>query len=210
MMNRESLELYLVTDRLLSHGRDLEWIVAEAVEGGVTMVQLREKDCPTGEFLSLAVCLKKLLSRAGIPLIINDRVDIALASGADGVHIGRSDMPYGAARTLLGPDRIIGLSVENLDDVAAANALGVDYIGVSPVFPTSTKTDTAAPFGLDALQKACVLSVHPVVAIGGVNETNAAAVRDAGVDGIAVVSAIVSAPSPREASCRLRKIMDGQ
>lgn len=203
-MTRDQLALYLVTDRGLSMGRDIEWIVAEAVAGGVTMVQLREKDCPTGEFVALALRLKSLLSPCGVPLIINDRVDVALACGADGVHIGQSDMPYRMARSLMGPDRIVGLSVENMKDVQDANLMDVDYIGVSPVFSTPTKTDTAAPFGLDGLREAVRLSVHPVVAIGGMNESTAAGVIASGADGIAVVSAIVSSPSPREASERLK------
>lgn len=206
-MKREQLALYLVTDRGLSMGRDIGWIVEESVKGGATMVQLREKDCPAGEFVDLAIRLKTVLAPYGVPLIINDRVDVALASGADGVHVGQSDMPYRMARRMMGPDRIIGLSVENMEDIREANLLDVDYIGVSPVFSTSTKTDTAVPFGLDGLREAVGLSVHPVVAIGGMNESTADGVMACGADGIAVVSAIVSSVSPREASERLKSIV---
>lgn len=206
-MKAEDLRLYLVTDRPLSLGRDLEWIVTEAVRGGVTMVQLREKDCDTREFVELAARLKAALSPLGVPLIINDRIDVALAMDADGVHIGQSDMPYDIARKLLGPDKIIGLSVENMDDIREANALDVDYVGISPVYSTSTKTDTAAPFGLDGLREAVKLSVHPTVAIGGMNARTAADVMDCGTDGIAVVSAIVSADSPYDASVNLKSIV---
>ena len=206
-MKAEDLRLYLVTDRPLSLGRDLEWIVTEAVRGGVTMVQLREKDCDTREFVELAARLKTALSPLGVPLIINDRIDVALAMDADGVHIGQSDMPYDIARKLLGPDKIIGLSVENMDDIRVANALDVDYVGISPVYSTSTKTDTAAPFGLDGLREAVKLSVHPTVAIGGMNARTAADVMDCGTDGIAVVSAIVSADSPYDASVNLKSIV---
>ena len=209
-MKKEDLLLYLVTDRGLSLGRDMEWIVEEAVAGGVTMVQLREKDCSTKEFIELARRLKAALDPSGVPLIINDRVDVALAVDADGVHIGQSDMPYTIARALLGKDKIIGLSVENMAEVEEANALDVDYIGVSPVFSTATKTDTAAPFGLDGLRKAAAMSVHPVVAIGGMNARTAASVMQAGADGIAVVSAIVSAESPRRASEELLDIITGK
>lgn len=202
-MRRELLRLYLVTDRGLSMGRDMVDIVREAVAGGVTMVQLREKDCPMRDFVALGRELVALLRPLGVPLIINDRVDVALACDADGVHIGQSDMPYDIARRLLGPDRIIGLSVESMDDIVAANALDVDYVGVSPVFATSTKTDTARPFGLDGLREAVRLSVHPTVAIGGMNARTAADVMACGTDGIAVVSAIVSAESPREAAREL-------
>ena len=203
---RKTLRLYLVTDRPLAMGRELEWVVAEAVKGGATMVQLREKDIDTRGFIELAKRLQPVLREAGVPLIINDRVDVALAVDADGVHIGQSDMPYEIARRLLGPDKIIGLSVENMDEVREANSLDVDYIGVSPVYSTATKTDTAPPFGLDGLREAVRLSRHPAVAIGGMNARTAPDVLRTGVDGIAVVSAICSAPSPREAAAYLRSI----
>lgn len=209
-MNREALKLYLVTDRGLARGRRIEDIVAEAVAGGVTMVQLREKDIDTRDFIELALSLKRVLEPAGVPLIINDRVDVALAADADGVHIGQSDMPYAMARRLLGPDRIIGLSVENFEQIEEANGMDVDYIGISPVFSTSTKTDTAAPFGLEGLRKAVKMSVHPTVGIGGMNEHTAADVMSCGTDGIAVVSAIVSASDPKESSKNLLQIIDGK
>lgn len=206
-MRPQDLNLYLVTDRPLSLGRDMEWIVTQAVEGGVTMVQLREKDADTREFIELAQRLKAVLAPLGVPLLINDRVDVALAVDADGVHIGQSDMPYEMARRLLGPDKIIGLSVENMDDVRRANELDVDYVGISPVYSTTTKTDTAAPFGLEGLREAVRLSVHPTVAIGGMNARTAADVMACGTDGIAVVSAIVSADSPLEAARNLKEIV---
>ena len=206
-MNKDILKLYLVTDRPLSLGRDIEEIVREAVEGGATIVQLREKECPTGEFVTLARRLKALLAPLGVPLIINDRVDVALAADADGVHIGQSDMPYEDARRLLGYDKIIGLSVENFEDLERANALDVDYIGISPVYGTSTKSDTAEPFGLEGLQRAVALSVHPTVAIGGMNAGTIGEVIAAGADGVAVVSAICSAPSPRKAAQELLNVI---
>lgn len=202
-----ALKLYLVTNRGLSLGRSLEEVVSEAVAGGVTMVQLREKDTSTGEFIRLACKLTDLLRPLGIPLIINDRVDVALATDADGVHIGQSDMPYEIARKLLGPDKIIGLSVENMNDLLRANELDVDYIGISPVYGTPTKTDTAEPFGLDGLRKAVELSVHPTVAIGGMNASTISDVIAAGADGVAVVSAISSADSPRLAANELMNII---
>lgn len=206
-MRREDLRLYLVTDRPLSLGRDIDWIVEEAVKGGATMVQLREKDCSTREFIELAAKLKETLKPLGIPLLINDRIDVALAVDADGVHIGQSDMPYKTARALLGPDKIIGLSVENMEDIRVANELDVDYVGISPVYSTHTKTDTAAPFGLEGLREAVKLSVHPTVAIGGMNTKTAKDVMACGTDGIAVVSAIVSADSPCEAARNLLEVM---
>lgn len=200
---KQALKLYLVTDRNLSLGRSLEEVVCEAVAGGVTIVQLREKDAATGEFVELARRLMAILKPLGVPLIINDRVDVALAVDADGVHIGQSDMSYADARRLLGPDKIIGLSVENFEDLEAANELDVDYIGISPVYGTPTKTDTAEPFGLEGLRKAVQMSVHPTVAIGGMNASTVQDVMAAGTDGVAVVSAICSAPSPRAAAAEL-------
>ena len=202
------LKLYLVTDRELSCGRSLEEVVTEAVAGGVTIVQLREKDASTGEFIALASRLLQTLRPLGIPLIINDRVDVALAVDADGVHIGQSDMPYEHARRLLGPDKIIGLSVESFEDIEKANALDVDYIGISPVYGTLTKTDTAEPFGLEGLRKAVSMSVHPTVAIGGMNAGTIPDVIAAGTDGVAVVSAICSAENVREASSQLKMIVE--
>ena len=202
------LKLYLVTDRDLSLGRSLEEVVSEAVAGGVTIVQLREKDASTGEFVELAFRLKEILRPYNVPLIINDRVDVALAVDAEGLHIGQSDMPYEIARKLLGPDKIIGLSVENMDDLLQANKLDVDYVGISPVYGTPTKTDTAEPFGLEGLRRAVELSVHPTVAIGGMNADTIADVMAVGTDGVAVVSAICSAESPKLAAKELKDIIE--
>ena len=204
------LSLYLVTDRPLSGGRDMAWIVREAAAGGVTMVQIREKECSTSKFITLARELKTALQPLGIPLIINDRIDVALAVDADGVHIGQSDMPYTMARQLLGPDKIIGLSVETLDEVIAANALDVDYIGISPVYATPTKTDTLTPFGLEGVAEVLRLTRHRCVAIGGMNRDTIGEVIARGVEGVAVVSAIVAADSPREASEELAAIIRKQ
>ena len=204
---REALRLYLVTDRPLALGRDIEWVVSEAVKGGVTLVQLREKDIDTRQFIDLGRRLKALLAPTGVPLLINDRVDVALAVDADGVHIGQSDMPYADARRLLGDDKIIGLSVENMAEVEEANGLDVDYVAVSPVFLTSTKTDTAAAFGFDGLARAAALTRHPLVGIGGMNIKTAAQAVRSGADGIAVVSGIMSAPDPRAAASELIKEM---
>lgn len=208
MMDSEKLKLYLVTDRSFLHGRNLVDVVLEAVRGGVTMVQLREKSLDTRTFISLAVDLVRELRPLGVPLIVNDRVDVALAADADGVHIGQSDMPYPLARRLLGPDKIIGLSVENFPQIQEANALDVDYIGVSPVFSTPTKTDTASPFLLDGLEKAVQMSVHPTAAIGGMNLQTIPGVVRTGTDGVALVSAILGCDDPRNAAMRLRSMID--
>ncbi|WP_321480404.1 thiamine phosphate synthase [uncultured Bacteroides sp.] len=201
------LSLYLVTDRRLSLGRSLEEVVVEGVKGGVTMVQLREKECSTLAFYELAMRLKELLSPYKVPLIINDRLDIALACDADGVHIGQSDMPYAVARRMLGYDKIIGLSVETLEQAKLANELDVDYIGISPVFSTPTKTDTLLPFGLDGIQQVKQICKHQAVAIGGIHAENAKQVYQAGADGIAVVSEIMSATDPCKAARILKETL---
>ena len=150
----------------------------------------------------------ELLRPFHVPLIINDRIDIALACGAQGVHLGQSDMPVEKARALLPPEVFIGWSVETLAQVAQSAALPVDYLGVSPVFATPTKTDTARPWGLEGLQQVRATTTLPLVAIGGVHAGNAAAVRAAGADSLAVVSAICSAPDPRASAQELRNLID--
>lgn len=207
-MKSFDLSLYLVTDRSLALERSLEYVVEEAVQGGVTMVQLREKDCTTKQFYELAMNLKKVLKPYHVPLIINDRVDIALACDAEGVHIGQSDMPYAIARKLLGKEKIIGLSVENLQDAIDANAFDIDYIGISPVFNTTTKTDTATALGLEGIRNITHISRHPAVGIGGIHASNAREVIAAGAVGISVVSAIMSAINSKDAASQLRSIID--
>lgn len=201
------LSLYLVTDRSLSLGRPLEEVVEQAIRGGVSMVQLREKNCSSKEFFQLAYNLKKILSVYNVPLIINDRLDIALACDAEGLHIGQNDIPYNVARKLLGYDKIIGLSVESYEDAEQANLLDVDYIGISPVFGTPTKTDTNTPLGLEGVKKITSLSRHRSVGIGGMNIDTAFQVIDAGAEGIAVVSAIMSAEKPELMASELLKIV---
>lgn len=185
--------IYLVTDQKACLGKPLESIVSEAVKAGVCCVQLREKQAGTRQFLKTALALKSILKPAGIPLIINDRVDIALAAETEGVHLGQTDMPYGHARRLMGPKAVIGLSVETWEDVEKAQDLAVDYLGVSPIFATPTKTDTKTPWGFDGLKKIREYSRHPLVAIGGLSPSNTRKTIKAGADAIAVVSAICSA-----------------
>ncbi|OPY07552.1 MAG: Thiamine-phosphate synthase [Syntrophaceae bacterium PtaB.Bin095] len=200
--------LYLVTDRGLCGGRPLEDVVLQAVRGGAACVQLREKDISTRAFIEEAVRIKALLAPFRVPLIINDRVDVALAGGADGVHVGQDDMPYAMARRLMGPGAIIGLSVETWDDVEKARNLDVDYLGVSPVFLTPTKTDTKGSWGLNGLTKIRARLRHPLVGIGGLNRDNAADAVLAGADGVAVVSAVCAAPDPFRAAQELSGIIE--
>ena len=197
--------LYLVTDRAWVKGRPLSRVVEEAVRGGVTVVQLREKDCPTREFVRLAEEMKAMLRGHGVPLIINDRVDVALAVGAEGVHIGQSDMPYADVRRLVGKKMLIGLSVETGAQADEAESLDVSYLGVSPIFTTPTKVELRTAWGIEGLRRLRARSRHKLVAIGGINESNAADVIRAGADGIAVVSAICAADDARQTATRLRQ-----
>lgn len=195
--------LYLVTDRKLCNSRPIDEVIALAVKGGAGLVQLREKAISTRDFVELAIKIKRITSPLGIPLIINDRIDVALASKADGVHIGQSDMPYEMARKLMGPDAVIGLSVESMEEVIEAQDFAVDYLGVSPVFATPTKTDTKVEWGLEGITKIKEISRHPLVAIGGINSRNAARVVAAGADCVAVVSDICSASDPEKSAGKL-------
>ncbi len=200
--------IYLVTDRGLCRNRTLTDVILQALQGGVSYVQLREKDISTRLFVEEAKAVRKILKPRNVPLIINDRIDVALACEAEGVHIGQEDMPYAIARKLMGPKAIIGLSVETWADVEHSQKLDVDYIGVSPIFTTPTKTDTKGAWGLDGFAKIKAFSRHRLVPIGGINESNAADVIDAGADCIAVVSAICSATDPAAATRKLKKIFD--
>lgn len=202
--------IYLVTDEGACQGKDLSSVVRDAVRGGISCVQLREKQTGTRAFLNKALNLKAILKPAGIPLIINDRVDIALAAGADGVHLGQSDMPYAEARRLMGKKALIGLSVETWEDVEEAQNHDVDYLGVSPVFSTPTKTDTKTPWGLDGLRKIRRFSRHPLVAIGGIHTANAKDILSAGAHSLAVVSAICSAENAFDATRSLVLIFKNQ
>jgi thiamine-phosphate pyrophosphorylase len=202
-MAEKYYQLCLVTDSALANGRSLGGIVAAAVKGGVTLVQLREKTASTRAFIEQARVLKRLLAPLRVPLLINDRIDVALAAGADGAHVGQQDMSVALARQLLGPAAIIGLSITELGQVRDRDVELADYLGVGPIFAQSTKLDATPPLGLDGLAEVRRASSKPIVAIGGVSAANADAVRSAGADGIAVVSAIMGADDPRAAAAAL-------
>jgi len=202
-MTEKYYQLCLVTDSALANGRSLAGIVAAAVQGGVTLVQLREKTASTRVFIEQARVLKRLLTPPRVPLLINDRIDVALAAGADGVHVGQQDMPVALARQLLGPAAIIGLSITELGQVRDRDVELADYLGVGPIFTQSTKLDAMPLLGLDGLADVRGATGKPIVAIGGVSAANADAVRSAGADGIAVVSAIMDADDPRAAAAAL-------
>jgi thiamine-phosphate pyrophosphorylase len=199
-VKRETLRLYLVADRGYAAGRRLRPIVEAAVRAGVTLVQIRDKTDDARAFLAEAQELRDALAGTGVPLLINDRVDLARAVGADGVHLGQSDLPPSIAREQLGPHAIIGLSIENRGQVGDGRFDGVDYLGVGPVFATNTKSDATPPIGLEGLTAIRAATTLPMVGIGGVSAANAASVRATGVEGICVVSAILGAPDPAAAT----------
>ena len=200
--------LYLVTDRGLARGRSTLEIVKAAVKGGTTCVQLREKECSTREFIEQAASIKDFLRSRSVPLIINDRVDVALAIDADGVHLGQTDMPLATAKKILADAMIIGISAESLEDAIEAEKGGADYLGVSPIYVTPTKTDTAPPLGLEGLRAIRQAVNLPLVGIGGLNQANSASVIQNGADGVAVVSAIVAAANPTAAAGDIRRVID--
>lgn len=208
-MARFDLSLYLVTDRRLAGPRGVEATVAAAVAGGATLVQLRDPHAPTRQLVDEARALVALLRPRGIPLLVNDRVDVALAAEADGVHVGQSDMHAADVRRLIGPERILGLSIGSPAELARSEDVLdlVDYVGTGPVRQTATKADAGAAIGLTGLSAMVRLLAKPVVAIGGIDETNAAAAIGAGADGIAVVSAIVGQDDPEAAARGLAAIV---
>ncbi len=205
--------LYLVTDRGLSGGRATVDVVRAAVDGGVSCVQLREKACSTREFISEAAAISDVLKPRGVPLIINDRLDVAMAVGADGVHLGQTDMPLAMARAIVGRRMLIGISVESVQDAVAAVRGDADYVSASPIFPTPTKTDTAPALGLEGLQAIRRSVAVPLLAIGGIHRGNAGELIRSGADGVAVVSAITAAADPaqaaREILLEIRKARSG-
>ncbi|MFL0197892.1 thiamine phosphate synthase [Clostridium sp. WILCCON 0269] len=197
--------LYLVTDRSFLKEKLLHEAVEEAILGGVTMVQLREKDASTRDFYRQALEVKKITEIYKIPLIINDRLDIAQAVDAEGVHLGQSDMPLTTARNILGRDKIIGISVGNVEEALEAEKNGADYVGIGTVFFTGTKKDIDTPIGIEVLEKICNSINIPAVAIGGINENNFKEVLSTGVDGISVISAILGKDDIKIAAEALRK-----
>jgi thiamine-phosphate pyrophosphorylase len=196
------LTLYLVTDRRWLGRRSLEEDVEEALRGGATLVQIREKEISSRAYLELARKVKAVTDRHGIPLIVNDRIDIALAVDAGGVHVGPDDLPVSVARRLLGPDKIVGASASSVEEALGFQAQGADYLGVGAVFPTATKKVTEK-VDLETLAGIKAAVRIPVAAIGGIDAGNAAEIMKTGVDGVAVVSAILSRPDIREATREL-------
>lgn len=199
--------LYFVTDRRAAGGRSLVDVTRAAIQGGATAVQLRDKSGSTRKMLELGRVVLELTRAAGVPLIVNDRVDLALTLGADGVHVGQDDLPADEVRKLIGPERILGVSVSTLEEARRAVLDGADYLGAGDVFGTPSKLDAGPPIGLERLAKIARAVPLPVVGIGGITEANAASVTQAGAAGVAVISAIVGSPNPGAAAQRLYKIL---
>ncbi|MDS1004665.1 thiamine phosphate synthase [Clostridium sporogenes] len=184
-------ELYLITDRRFLKGRELKKVIEDAILGGVTIVQVREKDISTREFFKVAKEVKEVTDYYKVPIIINDRLDIAQAIDADGVHLGQKDMPLNIARKILGKDKLIGISVGNVKEALEAKNNGADYLGIGTIFPTGSKKDVDAIIGIDGLSQVKNSISIPSVAIGGINKTNFKDVLKTGVEGISVISAIL-------------------
>lgn len=203
----EQMRLYAVTDRSWLAGRTLAGQVAEALAGGATFVQLREKGVPPAALLADAKEIGALCRAAGVPFVVNDSVETALAAGADGVHVGQKDMAAARARALLGPDKILGVTAHSVAEALQAQADGADYLGVGAAFATHTKADTV-PITPEII-RAITAAVHiPVVAIGGVNADNMGRLAGCGLAGVAVVSALFAAPDVRAAAARLRALAE--
>lgn len=183
--------LYLVTDRKILKGRDIFEAVEAAVKGGVTLLQLREKNISTSDFYNLALKMKTITTHYNIPLIINDRLDIALAIDADGLHIGQDDMPIEVARRLLGKNKLLGYSVSNAKEAIYGEKNGADYLGAGPVYPTGSKSDAGKPIGTYGLKIIRNSVSIPIVGIGGISLSNISQVKTTGIDGISLISAIL-------------------
>jgi len=204
-MSRKSfdLSLYLITNQKLAGSSSLSDIVRDAIAGGATIVQYREKDAPTRHMIEQAREIHAITKVAGVPLIIDDRIDVMLAVDAEGVHVGQSDMPAKLARQLIGPDKILGLTAKTVEQAIQAEKDGADYLGCGDIFGTTSKADAGIPIGLDGFRDRLQSVSIPVVGIGGVTVNNAASVIKLGANGVAVISAIVSQPDPKLAAQQL-------
>src|SRR5438309_6902474 len=202
------LALHLLTDREWSRGRDLLSVAAAARDGGATVIQLRDKMASTRVLIEEGLALRALTRERGALLIVNDRVDVALAVEADGAHVGQDDMPAELARRLLGPERILGVSAANIREAEEAVAGGADYLGVGPIFPSLGKADAGPATGVHLLTELAKRYTIPLIAIGGITAENAEEVMRAGAAGVAVITAVVYAEDIKAASRQLRLAVD--
>ncbi|HIJ82415.1 MAG TPA: thiamine phosphate synthase [Desulfuromonadales bacterium] len=207
-MQLTDFRLYLITDRQQTGGRSLLEVLHRSLEGGVKAVQLREKDLSTAELHSLAAEVRLLTSQFDARLIINDRVDIALAVGADGVHVGVNSMPVAVVRRLLGKDKIIGCSAHAIDEALAAQSAGADFVTFGPVYFTPSKAEYGTPCGVKKMAEAVSVLAIPVVALGGISEARIPELLTANVRGVAVISAVMAATDPRAVAASLLKMIE--
>ena len=201
------LIFHVLTDRAWSRGRSMLEVARAAIDGGARVIQLRDKEASTRELVEEGIALRKLTRQRGVLLIVNDRIDVALAIDADGAHVGQDDMPGEMARKLLGPDRILGISAGNMEEAIAAVAAGADYLGVGPIYPTAAKADAGDPVGLQLIADIARLYTTPIIAIGGINAKNANDVMHAGANGVAVITAVVNAEDITEAAKNLAQAL---
>jgi thiamine-phosphate pyrophosphorylase len=206
MLRKVDWTLYVVTDSRLVDERALAEVIESAIRGGAGVIQYREKHADTRRMVASARELCQVCRRLGAAFLVNDRLDVALAVDADGVHVGQQDMPVALARTLLGPDKLLGVSVQDARTLAEAVSQGADYLSLSPVFATPTKPDHEEPLGLEAVTALAGLSRLPVVAIGGINRANVGDVMRAGAHGVCVISAVLGAPDPERAARELYEL----
>lgn len=200
--------LYVITDESVSRGRSHIEIAEAAIRGGADVIQLRDKTASGGTLYRVALALRMLTREAKVPLIVNDRLDIALAADADGVHLGQKDLPASVARHIMGPGRILGVSAETLEEALLAEKDGADYLGVGPVFEArKTKADAGEPLGLERIARVRKHCRLPIVAIGGIDGQNARQVREAGADSAAVISAIVGADDIARAAEQMKSLL---
>lgn len=202
-MHQIDWSVYLVTDNRLPGERPLEEVVRASIRGGAGVVQYRDKHSSTRVLVERAALLRAICREAGACFLINDRIDVALAVDADGVHLGQDDMPLRLARKILGPNRCIGVTVHNLEELKRAEADGADYLSAAPVFATATKPDHQQPLGFEGVKRLALAARKPLVAIGGIDLTNAAGVISSGARGVCVVSAVMAAVDPEQATRRL-------
>jgi thiamine-phosphate pyrophosphorylase len=202
--------LYVITDEKVSRGRSHLQVAEAAIVGGADVLQLRDKEAPGGLLYRVALQLRRITREAKVPFIVNDRLDIALAADADGVHVGQADLPASVVREIMGPGKILGVSVDTVEEAMQAEKDGADYLGVGPVFEArETKPDAGLPLGVDRITRIRRQCRLPIVAIGGINAENALMVREAGADAAAVISAIVAADDIAHAAGRLKRILEG-
>jgi len=201
--------LYVITDERLSRGRSHLEVAEAAIRGGADVIQLRDKEASGGRLYEVALSLRKLTREAKVPFLVNDRLDVAMAVDADGVHLGQEDLPASAARRILGPGKLLGVSAETTDEALLAEKEGADYLGVGPVFEArGTKPDAGTPRGLEQIARIRAESRLPIVAIGGIDAGNARQILEAGADAAAVISAVVAAGDIEQAARRLKRLLE--